>query len=112
MLNEKDKELLQTCTDLVAELLAAAQNDKGRARKYVKARGKIEQAMKLLGEGMRKPIERPQSVGLPVHQKRTEPEGRIFEPPGDVLADNLEEPTTKKRRRNGKDNAIGFSDAV
>lgn len=110
MTNTKDKELIKDLTELVAKLIEAAQQDKSRARKYVKARTAIEKAMRFIGEGIQR-TERPQSVGLPVHQRVENPAPRWEpEPKGDILADNLED--KPKRKRNAKGADPGFGDAL
>lgn len=92
-------------TALVALLLDAAKDNPLKARMYVQARGKVEQAMRHLGQGYRTELKRPESVGLPVQELKPEPEREYFEPTGgDFMADNLPEtdepkPQPQKRRK-------------
>ena len=90
-LNATDKKTIKSLTTLVADLLAAAQENPKIARKYNLARRKIEQAMKLIGGGQPQPAPRPESEGLPVHRLKDEPEPVRYEPEGDLMADNLGE---------------------
>jgi hypothetical protein len=105
-MTKTQKEIVDKQVELIALLLNAAQLEPNRARAYTKARAKIEQSMKLTGDGMHRQLprlERPESVGLPVHEKRTEQEPKRIEQQGDILADNLPETDEKpKRRRNAK----------
>lgn len=89
ILNATDKAIIKTLTKLVADLLAASQENRKIARKYNLARRKIEQAMKLIGGGQPQPAPRPESEGLPVHRLKDEPEPMRYEPEGDLMADNL-----------------------
>jgi len=51
----------------------------------------IELAMKRIGGGQPLVLNRPESVGLPVHTSKDEPEPVRYEPEGDFAADNLKE---------------------
>lgn len=88
-LNTTDKAIIKTLTKLVADLLAAAQENPKIARKYNLARRRIEQAMKLIGGGQPQPAPRPESEGLPVHRLKDEEQPVRYEPESDLMADNL-----------------------
>ena len=89
MLNATDKKITKTLTTLVADLLAAAQEHPRIAKKYNLARKLIETAMKRIGGGQPMVLNRPESVGLPVHALKDEPEPTRYEPESDFAADNL-----------------------
>ena len=89
MLNATDKKIIKTLTTLVADLLAAAQEHPRIAKKYNLARRLIELAMKRIGGGQPLVLNRPESVGLPVHTLKDEPGPVRYEPEGDFAADNL-----------------------
>lgn len=98
MTNTKDKELIDDLKALVAKLLAAANADKTRARKYTRARGKVELAMRAIGEGIPRPP-RPDSVPLPVHERMPEQESWPL-PVSDFMADNTgAEPAQPKKKK-------------
>lgn len=88
-MNEADKKIIKILVALIAELLAAAQKYPRIAKKYNLARRLIEQAMKRIGGGQPLVLNRPESVGLPVHTLKDEPEPVRYEPEGDFAADNL-----------------------
>lgn len=91
-LNATDKKLMKPLTTLVADFIAAAQENPTQARKYNQARRRVEQAMRLIGGGQPQPSPRPESEGLPVHKLKGEPEPvRYEQPDGDLMADNLGE---------------------
>lgn len=97
-----DNKLIESLTTLVADLLQAPQENPKGARRYVRARGKVELAMRLIGGGERRELKRPQSIGLPIHEKRVEEEPKRYEPESDILADNMEEteePKPKPRKK-------------
>lgn len=91
ILNATDKKIIKSLTTLVADLLAAAQDNPNIAKKYNQARRRVEQAMRLIGGGQPHPAPRPESEGLPVHRLKDEPEPMRYEPEGDLMADNLGE---------------------
>ena len=87
-LNATDKKIIKTLTTLVADLLAAAQENPKIARKYNVTRRRVEQAMRLIGGGQPQPAPRPESIGLPTHKLKDEPEQVRYEPESDLMADN------------------------
>ena len=89
ILNATDKKIIKTLTTLVADLLAAAQENPKIARKYNVTRRRVEQAMRLIGGGQPQPAPRPESIGLPTHKLKDEPEQVRYEPESDLMADNL-----------------------
>ena len=89
-MSETDKKIMKILVNLIAELLSAAQKHPRIAKKYNLARRLIETAMKRIGGGQPLVLNRPESVGLPVHTLKDEPEPVRYEPEGDFAADNLE----------------------
>ncbi len=91
-----DKHIIDKMTELLTILKEAIEENPKQARKYVRTRGKIEQALKVIGSGYRRELKRPESVGLPVQELKKEKIPEPVEPIGDVLADNLPEADEEK----------------
>jgi hypothetical protein len=84
-----DKELIDKLTTLVADLLKAAQENPTVARKYVRSREFAEKSMRCIGDGKRRELVRPESIGLPVHELKAVEEPIRYAPQSDIIADNL-----------------------
>jgi hypothetical protein len=89
-MSETDKKIMKILVNLIAELLSAAQKHPKIGRKYNLARKLIETAMKRIGGGQPMVLNRPESIGLPVHTLKDEPEPTKYEPESDFSADNLD----------------------
>lgn len=102
-MNNTDKAIIDKLTELVGDLLTAAQEHPTQSRKYTRCRVKVEQALRMIGSGYRRELKRPESEGLPKHELKIENEPKPVEQSGDLLADNLPEvdkkPKPKRRRK-------------
>jgi len=88
-MNNKDQKFSDQITELIGELLEAAKTDRLNGRKYTRARGFLEKGLRQISAGYRRELQRPTSIGLPVHELKKEEEPTKHEPQGDLLADNL-----------------------
>lgn len=91
--NSTDKSLIDGLIALIDALVKAAQDNPKKARKYNQASSRVQQALGLLGGSYRRKLNRPPSIGLPIHELKPAEE-QTREPikvTGDILADNLEE---------------------
>lgn len=107
-MNNIDQHLIYKFTELISELFDAPQANPTQARKYTRARGFVEKGLRQIAAGYRRELQRPASIGLPVHELKPTQEPERHENPGDVLADNLldtddEKPVrkTQPRKKNG-----------
>lgn len=104
-MNNTDKAIIEKLTALVGDLLTASQEHPTQSRKYTRTRVKVEQALKQIGSGYRRELQRPPSKGLPQHELRIEDEPTLVEQSGDLLADNLPEADEKPKPKRGRKKA-------
>lgn len=90
-MSNTDNKIISQFTDLIRDLLEAAQEHPTVARKYTRARGFVERGLKQLGTGYRRELLRPKSIGLPVQELKLEKELPQREVETDFAADNLPE---------------------
>jgi hypothetical protein len=95
-MTKTDHNLIAKLTDLVVDLLQAAQDNPNNALKYTKARVRVEQAMRFIGGGERRELVRPESIGLPVHELKAVEEPIRYAQQLDIIADNLREADEEK----------------
>ena len=107
-MNNIDQHLIDKFTELIGELMSAPQANPTQARKYTRARGFVEKGLRQIAAGYRRELQRPTSIGLPVHELKPTQEPEQYENPGDVLADNLQDTDDEKpvrktqpRKKNG-----------
>lgn len=105
-----DQILIDKFTELIGDLFDAPQANPTQARKYTRARGFVERGLRQIAAGYRRELQRPASIGLPVHELKPVQEPERYENPGDVLADNLpdvddEKPTPVRRTQTRKKDA-------
>lgn len=107
-MNNIDKHLIDKFTELIGELMNAPQANPTQARKYTRARGFVEKGLRQIAAGYRRELQRPASIGLPVHELKPAQEPERYDPPSDVLADNLpdveeEKPKPVRKTQKKKD---------
>lgn len=106
-MNKTDREIIDKLTQLIADLLSAVSQHPTSARRYTRTRIKVEQALRMIGSGYRRELQRPKTIGLPKMELKKEDMPAPREPITDVLADNLqdvpeEKPKPKRKPRKKK----------
>ena len=101
-----DKEMGLTLLSMLTTVNEKIIANPMQKKKYLKLRGHIEKALKVTGIGVRRVLNRPESLPIFTHPRKVDlpPQREVNK--SDVIADNAQETKAKKTRQKRNEGSI------